>query len=523
MYERSDFVVTDEERFAPSWMAAVARGVRERSLGLALLGIFLALAVGYHLYRATGIPVTINVDGHTLEVRTHRRTVGDLLQEMGLTAPGARPRPEDVVLPGPDAILSSGQLVIVQRARPVQLTIGGDTRRFYTRGQTLEEIFAGAGVYLSPYDEVEVDGRLATDIQAPLSFPAASPPPLVGRARYSWAERPAPALRIRVRRAIDVQVTDDSGPYVLHTTAATVGEALLREGVVLYLGDQVRPGLGARIVPGLHVYITRSVPFSIRVDGREIRTRSRQRSVADALAELGIVVAAADLVEPALTDPLRPNLAISITRVREEVEVEQEAIPYEVVWKPDDDLAIDERRIDVAGQEGITRRRLRVTYHDGQPIQRVLEDEWTAQEPITQVIAYGRKIVLHTLETPQGPITYWRKVRMLATSYSPSTAGVSPSDPYFGRTRTGQPLRTGIVAVDPFVVRLGTRVYVPGYGVGEAADTGSLIRGRRIDLGYSDDELVLWYRWVDVYLLAPPPPAYQIRWILPDTPRERRR
>ena len=500
MYERSDLAVTDEARFASSLTSIVARNVRERPLGLALLGIFLTLAAGYHLYRVTGIPITINVDGYTLEVRTHRRTVGDLLQEMGLTAPGARPRPEDVVLPGPDAALSPGQLVIVQRARPVQLTIGGDTRRFYTRGQTLEEIFAGAGVYLSPYDEIEVDGRLATDIQAPLSFPTPPPPPLVGRARYSWAERPATALRIRVRRAIDVQVTDDSGPYVLHTTAATVGEALLREGVVLYLGDRVRPGLGARIVPGLHVYIARSIPFSIRVDGREIRTRSRQHSVADALAELGIIVAAADLVEPALTDPLRPNLVISITRVREEVEVEQEAIPYEVVWKPDDDLPID-----------------------GQPIQRVLEDEWTAQEPITQVIAYGRKIVLHTLETPQGPITYWRKVRMLATSYSPSTAGVSPSDPYFGRTRTGQPLRTGIVAVDPFVVRLGTRVYVPGYGVGEAADTGGLIRGRRIDLGYSDDELVLWYRWVDVYLLAPPPPAHQIRWILPDTPRERRR
>ncbi len=273
MDERSDFVVTDEERFASSWTPAVARGVRERSLDLALLGVFLALAAGYHVYRATAFPVTINVDGHTLEVRTHRRTVGDLLQEMGLTAPGARPRPEDIVLPDPDAALSPGQLVIVQRARPVQLTIGGDTRHFYTRGRTLEEIFAGAGVSLSPYDEVEVDGRLATDIQAPLSFPASSPPPLVGRARYSWAERPAPALRIRVRRAIDVQVTDDSGPYVLHTTAATVGEALLREGVVLYLGDQVRPGLGARIVPGLHVYIARSVPFSIRVDGREIRTR----------------------------------------------------------------------------------------------------------------------------------------------------------------------------------------------------------------------------------------------------------
>jgi len=63
----------------------------------------------------------------------------------------------------------------------------------------------------------------------------------------------------------------------------------------------------------------------------------------------------------------------------------------------------------------------------------------------------------------------------------------------------------GIVAVDPRVINLHSRVYVPGYGIGIAGDTGGAIRGRRIDLGYDDDSLVLWYRWVDVYLLTPVP------------------
>ena len=46
--------------------------------------------------------------------------------------------------------------------------------------------------------------------------------------------------------------------------------------------------------------------------------------------------------------------------------------------------------------------------------------------------------------------------------------------------------------------------------------TGSMVaNGRRIDLGYSDDDLVLWYSWVDVYLLTPVPPIEDILYILP--------
>jgi 3D (Asp-Asp-Asp) domain-containing protein len=122
---------------------------------------------------------------------------------------------------------------------------------------------------------------------------------------------------------------------------------------------------------------------------------------------------------------------------------------------------------------------------------------------------------MRTLATPSGTQEYWRTIRMLATSYSASTAGVSRSNPHYGRTATGLKMRDGIVAVDPRVIDLGSEVYVPGYGVGLAADTGGAIKGKRIDLGYDDDNLQLWYRWVDVYLLTPVPPAGQIDYTLP--------
>ncbi len=51
-----------------------------------------------------------------------------------------------------------------------------------------------------------------------------------------------------------------------------------------------------------------------------------------------------------------------------------------------------------------------------------------------------------------------------------------------GTTASGLPVGIGVIAVDPTVIPLGTRVFVPGYGPAVAADTGSAIKGRIIDL-----------------------------------------
>jgi 3D (Asp-Asp-Asp) domain-containing protein len=75
--------------------------------------------------------------------------------------------------------------------------------------------------------------------------------------------------------------------------------------------------------------------------------------------------------------------------------------------------------------------------------------------------------------------------------------------------------------VDPQVIRLRSAVYVPGYGKGIAGDTGGLINGRHVDLGYDVENITWHYEWGYVYLLTPVPSSSQIPWILPDSPRER--
>ena len=53
-----------------------------------------------------------------------------------------------------------------------------------------------------------------------------------------------------------------------------------------------------------------------------------------------------------------------------------------------------------------------------------------------------------------------------------------------GHTSTGLPVGPGLVAVDPSVIPLGTRLTIPGYGEGVAADTGSAVQGYTVDLWF---------------------------------------
>jgi 3D (Asp-Asp-Asp) domain-containing protein len=63
-----------------------------------------------------------------------------------------------------------------------------------------------------------------------------------------------------------------------------------------------------------------------------------------------------------------------------------------------------------------------------------------------------------------------------------------------GRTATGMPVGWGVVAVDPNVIPLGTKLYIPGYGKGVAADVGGGIKGAIIDLWMPWSKCKLWGR-----------------------------
>ncbi len=86
---------------------------------------------------------------------------------------------------------------------------------------------------------------------------------------------------------------------------------------------------------------------------------------------------------------------------------------------------------------------------------------------------------------------------MRASAYLPSDGGGA------GITATGMAARRGVVAVDPNVIPLGSRLYIPGYGEAIAADTGGAIVGNTIDLCMEsyDEAIQFGRRSVEVYVL----------------------
>ena len=503
--EHSDWTV-------PSWL----RGL----LALALVvGAVVLLVLGW---RRTGSNLVVEVDGSRYEVRTHARTVGDALRHARLDL-----YPEDRVSPGLDVELRPGLIVEIQHALPVRLHVDGRTRQIRTHATTVSELLHEAGVEIGPADEIWLRDQLV----GPDTLLWGGGASAARQVSHRGGLRDMPAVgageppTVALQRAISLVLDDGGVTTTLHTTLDTVGQVLQEHDVALFLGDEVTPGLQEPVVPGLSVAIQRSIPVKIEVDGRLIRTRTQAATVAGALGQEGVALVGKDTVEPPLSEPLRPNIAIRVTRVQEEFVVEFESIPFQTVWVADPEVEIDNIRLVQEGQLGLTKRRYRVVYRNGREVNRGLEDAWSERPPVDKTMAYGTKIVIRTLETPDGPIEYWRKMRVYTVSYKPASAGKPKDHPRYGYTRLGIKLRKGIVAVDPSVIPLKTMMYVPGYGVAKAGDTGGGVKGKLVDLGFSDDDYESWHWWTDIYLLTPVPRKDKIRWVLPNYPRfpDRRR
>jgi len=87
-------------------------------------------------------------------------------------------------------------------------------------------------------------------------------------------------------------------------------------------------------------------------------------------------------------------------------------------------------------------------------------------------------------DLPPAPPSHGTKMTVSSTGYCLK-----------GNTATGVPTSPGVVAVDPAVIPLGTHMYVPGYGEGVAADTGSAVKGRTIDVWFeSCAKAIAWGR-----------------------------
>lgn len=451
---------------------------------LALTGV---IAAGY---AATQESYTIYVDAQPPQtVVGSFGSVADVL-----AAAGIETRPEDLVVPGLAETAVSHTGIQIIRAQSVMIRSEAGTRTFWTRQPTLGAFLAEVALLPQRTDQLTADG-------VPVSFAALDQTPL--------------PQTLEIGRFVTVTILAGGEQQTVRTATQTVGAALTEAGLEVYGSDGVDPPLGTWLQPNMTIQVQRSFPLTIAADGRIIQIRSHHTNVLDVLAEAGIGLVGYDYTIPGPDAPIKANDTIQVIRVTEDFRLEDVPIPFQTLWQASDQLDLDSTAVVSNGLPGIKRQRIRVRYENGLEVSQTVDGEWVAQQPVNQVIGYGTRINVRTVSTPEGSLEYWRLVRMRVTAYTAASSGKAPDHPNYGITASGVPAGTGVVAVDRSVVPFRSNVYVPGYGVGFAGDTGGGVRGRWIDLGYDEDEYVSWSGYVDVYYLTPVPAAEDINYLLP--------
>jgi 3D (Asp-Asp-Asp) domain-containing protein len=181
--------------------------------------------------------------------------------------------------------------------------------------------------------------------------------------------------------------------------------------------------------------------------------------------------------------------------------LEHRTIAPQTIHRLTPGLAPGRSKVIASGAPG--RREVRVEYsqRDGGPVHRRVLISSILRKPRPRIIAEGIGETPPSAFDANGVIrmAYIARsaIQMLATAYTASCAGCG------GMTAIGRRAGHGIVAVDPRVIPLGTRLYIPGYGLAVAGDTGGDIVGRRIDLGFDSlrDAMLFGKRDVTVYRL----------------------
>lgn len=164
-----------------------------------------------------------------------------------------------------------------------------------------------------------------------------------------------------------------------------------------------------------------------------------------------------------------------------------------MIKEPDNSLTRGNEEVKQFGRNGLNRLLVREKYYNGVKIGEDVVQTSQLVRPVDQIVREGTAEPQNTI----GWRSYSQVLYMEASAYLPYDGGGS------GYTALGIPARHGVVAVDPDIIPLGTRLYIPGYGEAIAADTGGAINGYMIDLCMEDytQAIAFGRRGVEVYIL----------------------
>lgn len=280
-----------------------------------------------------------------------------------------------------------------------------------------------------------------------------------------------------------------------HTTfKRTVGQVLREAGVTLHDNDETSPPPDARVSEGLHIVVRRAVPVTLLVDGKTVAMESAAPTVEALIQRRRVALFAADKVFPARKAAPVPRMRIRVVRIQHRLVTDHVAVPYQVRSRVDPKTPRGIVRVLSPGRPGLRERAWTVTLADGRVASRELIGQRVVRLPLDRVVAVGSQILLAS----RGQFAGKEYFDMVATAYSPFCCkGVD------NVTAIGLRAGYGVVAVDPRVIPLRSRLYIEGYGYALAGDTGSRIKGLRVDLGFDTRREAIRFgrRPVRVYII----------------------
>lgn len=294
------------------------------------------------------------------------------------------------------------------------------------------------------------------------------------------------------------------------TMKDTVGELLDEQQITLNEGDVVSPGVDSGIQHEQKISISRAVSVKVTADGTEKKLRTVNETVDGVLKEAGIVLENFDECNYPVRDKVFDNMEIVVTRVKEINVTEETAVQRKVIRKDNADLTKGTEKVIQEGQDGVLKSEYTVVMRDGAEVSRKLLKQETTVQPVDKIVSVGTKLELGAV-IPASELKSKKVISMNATAYDIGyeSCGKNPGDPGYGITATGMKACYGVVAVDPNVIPLGSKLYITSsdgsfvYGYAIAADTGGAIKGNRIDLCYNSRAEALQFgrRNVLVYIL----------------------
>ncbi len=209
-----------------SRVESVAKRWKKRFLKAAIAAILMSATGGAAMAVAMDKDVTVDVDGHESHIRTYDANVGQVLHDQGVQLTS-----HDAVSPSPNAPVTDGGKIMLERGRAVHLTVDGVLQTQWTRAQTV-------GAALRALNVNTAGAWMSTNPNAQI--------PLSGM-----------AIQVRTPKAITI-LDGASGPRQLSTTDATIGDVLRDQNISLGPNDAVSPDLKLPITAGMQISISRN-------------------------------------------------------------------------------------------------------------------------------------------------------------------------------------------------------------------------------------------------------------------------